>query len=67
MGKHRKKQLEKMKRFLYYIQEYTACIAWIIAEPKAIDVEYHFYHMHELEKELHMYVKEQTKEEEEYE
>lgn len=52
-----------MEKLHYFFQEYAECIAWILAEPKAIDVEYHFYHMHELEQELHMYVEEQTKEE----
>ena len=40
----------------YFISEYTECIAYILSEPTAIDVEYSFYRMNELEKELRDYV-----------
>ena len=42
----------------YFIKEYADCILWILKDPTAIDVEYNFYHMHELEEDLRKYVNE---------
>lgn len=49
----------------YYLKGYIECITWILSEPDAIDVDYGFYKLHELEKELQAYV-EQCKKEGEY-
>ena len=54
-----------MKDYKYFIGEYADCIAWILNEPTAIDVEYNFYRMQELEKELREYVN-NNQEESEY-
>ena len=45
-----------MEKLPEYLKEYADCILWILKDPTAVDVEYHFYHMHELEEELREYV-----------
>ena len=54
-----------MEKLNYYLKGYIECITWILCEPEAIDAEYGFYKMHELEKELQAYV-EQCKREAEH-
>lgn len=45
-----------MDKLSYYIKEYVDCILWILKEPSDPTVEYPFYRMSEMEKELREYV-----------
>ena len=51
-----------MSDFKHYLREYADCLVWIISEPTSPDVEYYFYRMNELEKELREYVKQHQEE-----
>jgi hypothetical protein len=51
-----------MKNFKHFLCEYADCLAWICSEPTSPDVEYNFYRMNILEKELREYVKQHHEE-----
>lgn len=47
-----------MERFLTLNSEFSECLWYILHEPTAPDVEYYFFRMEELKKELRSYVEE---------
>lgn len=47
-----------MNNFLILNSEFSECLWYILHEPTAPDVEYYFFRMEELKKELRSYVEE---------